>query len=268
MDGDSVDGADLASEFAHYLRDPSAFGALTVAELLADRGDRIRSSLLTSYVEHGAHLCRAPWWESGALCWVDVAPPPAEARGQLWFDPIEATASLLVPWCHWGADGVEPWGHGFYSWVSLWPVQSWQQAAAHVLTRHLPASEFGGPIGEEATQTSGHDAFAYAALFGKGLAGEGDWTFLKAGYGDEVLARVWGEAATQFGGAGTISGSVEGLRRDDLFGWDPADGDLPIAEDVDELACLGLPFRTAVGLQSGLHAGGEIVRRISYGGSA
>ncbi len=114
-------------------------------------------------------------------------------------------------------------------------MEEWQLHGGHLLRAAVP---------ERASRVTGSGALTYAELFGKSTVQCVDWQFLRADYGDEVAARVWGSPAEQFGGAGTISGTVEVVTRDESGAF--------VTVDADETERLGLALRTLVFVDDGL----------------
>lgn len=232
----------LAEAYADHLRERSSMTAEVLSDVLAGQGQTTRADLLRDYARHRDHVASAHWWEPGATCHVSLGLPLAAERGQLWFDPLEVSCTLVKPWLRNPAHPPEEYADTplFSAWISLEPVASWQLHGAHVVLPAIP------PPGE-ALFADQVDEFC--ALFSKGLVASNDWLDLKEAYGVDVVNRMWGEAKEQVGGYGATSSDVELLSYDEIMQWQ-AHGNHEPRETSTNLT--GLPFRTRASINSGL----------------
>jgi hypothetical protein len=220
---------ELGRLFAHHLRSRNSAATRELAGALSSQ-DPVRASLLQGFAESGSGIVPAGWWHEGAVCHVSLEPPEPTELQQLWFDPLEVTAAVVTT----GTGHCE--SHPEFSvWVSLQPVEEWQLHGANLVTDAVPG---------RASNVSGSWAQHYAELFGKSTVQSVDWQSLRDDYGDQLAGRVWGSAAKQFGGGGSISGFVEVVQRDETGAF--------VTVDAEENEPLGLAFRTMVFVDDGL----------------
>ncbi len=232
----------LAEAFADHLRSRNSAAAERLAHRLAEAGEPRRAELLRDFARKGDHVVSADWWQPGARCHVSLGLPEA-IGSDLWFDPLEVSCTIVLPWLREPNTPRALYAHGleFHSWISLEPVAPWQLRGAHDVVADVP------PTGDEIT---GEQADSYCKLFSKGLVGPFEWLWLKEAYGMDVVNRMWGDADEQLGAYGSISGVVELVTYDEIVQWHAFDDYEP--RETSELVVAGLPFRTTASVQLGL----------------
>lgn len=242
---------DAAHAFAAHLRDPGTLTARVLADRLDTLGDRLLAKLLRGFADRGRHQVPAEWWPTGSLCRLDLQAPTHGADvGDLWFDPLEVTVSLVVPWLP-QPDDPPAEAPTVTSWVALAPVTAWQLLGAGLVD---------SGIGSATTGLTGEQACAYADLFAKTPAGSMTWLLLKRAYGMGAVRQLWGaDIPVQFGSGGTISGSLEHLTVEEIEGWELAESRQ--VREISAFAEAGFGFRTWVPGWGGLWEGeGSITR--------
>ena len=211
--------------FAEHLTSRNGAAAAILATCLADLGELRRAAALQRFTADGPSTVQAEWWSPGTQCHVSLAPPGGFAPGDLWFDVLEVTWSIAVPWPE----------AGDTSWVAIEPTSAWHVRGTHRIDPGVPATP---------ERISGEEAGRYCGLFGKGYADALDWLLVRSAFGGDLLSRLWGGQPRQFGGlSGRVSGTIESLTLADVLGWQP--GEIPEPDLISELDNAGLPFRTA-----------------------
>ena len=187
-----MDETGLPAAYAHHLRQRSSAGAEALADRLTDAGQTTRADLLRAFARQGDHMVSADWWEPGATCHVCLGLPEATSWGELWFDPLEVSCTIVLPWLRGPDSSPRLYANlpTFHSWISLEPVAPWQLRGAHDVVADVP------PTGDEIT---GEQADSYCKLFSKGLVGPFEWLWLKEAYGMDVVDRMWGDAGRAAG---------------------------------------------------------------------
>ncbi len=241
----------LAAAFAAYLRDRSTTPALAAA--LAEAGLPGHAGLLgrSGTVDGGLF---GPQW-TGRSCHLGPAPAAGAAPGDLWFDPAELTAMVLIPrpkavydsWPEAIRERMTP----TVSWLAITPTEAWQVLGwAQVVGTSLDLADGRSP----AAGLSGWQADQYATFFGKALANRHDWaavaetdladTLWPPDNGPELMGYIGeGEVLTLNRALAVVPDTDDEDEGDD----DEDDGFLDDAEPLT-----GVAFRTHVSSQQGL----------------
>ncbi len=221
-----------------------------LAQRLDDAGEVMLAQLLRAYSAAGDHAVAADWWAPGAKCWVGMCPPMPSVKGQLWFDPLEVSCALLIPWPVDPAFSPEEQARvpAFHHWLSLRPVSDWQMAGASAVTAELP---------DGLGAVSGEMAHRYAVLFGKHVAQLLDWQFVAEGNPIDLVTRLWGSHPTEMGESSAWEGEVEIFGLDEVLACD-REMEPGRASDMHPLA---LPFRLLTSIQFGLYDSDQTLQR-------
>lgn len=244
----------MATAFAAYLIEPGHYRVLVRA--LDSAGLDGQGALLRAYWADGADsadgtLLGSVW--AGRQCALGLTPPADAAGGDLWFDPVEVSVMVLVPW---PAEQYAAWPMHvrqrmtrYVSWLSIdrtsaWQVRGWADATGGT---GVPA-ELGntGP----ALGLSGQTADSYARYFGKTFATYFAWRAVAAM--GSLGERLWPDNTPELTGYGN-EGEVTVHRRDQALSPeddDEADDDDGIFGDWPPLP--GVAFRTQISNQLGL----------------
>lgn len=238
--------------FADHLREPSPEAAEVLAHRLTELGLSRRASLLQQFASSGSHVSDANWWAPGARCHVSLALPGAAVLGDLWFDPLEVSLALAVPWVRDADVSTNVYDNvpSLLGWASVSPVAAWQLRGARGVAPHVP---------DRLSVMTGEQACAYCALFSKVLLGSSTWMFLRESYGSDTVRRLWSDSELELGNYGRISGIVEYFSLPELLSW-RSGSDFDV-RGVSELEVVGLPFRSETVTQLGLWVGDDALPR-------
>lgn len=232
--------------FASHLRLRAMAQTRRFAAALADIDDLRRAEALRGFVDRGEHTVPAPWWSPGARCFVGLHLPVDYARGDLWFDPVEASFFLALPWMRAPREpGVvypDRPQRKWFGWLAIEPVAQWQMRGASSLDLAIPQTHSGATAA---------GASHFSTLVGKSVCGSVFWNMLRRGYDDAMLRRLWSSEA-EYGRGGPSTADFVVLRRAQIEGWDVNSPGVP--EDVSGEERLGLHYRTAVANDVGLLA--------------
>ncbi len=201
--------AGAAGCFAEHLRAPGRASAQRLSEALDDLGDCLEADLLRRFATGGEHCVAAEWWAPGAVCHLSLNLPTPIETGQLWFDPLEVSCALLVPWPYTRA-AEQAQRPPFESWMNVRPVATWQLRGAHQVNPTLPT---------ELHDVSGEQAGDYCELFGKTPPLDFTWLLLREAHGMGTLTRLWGSSIFEYGREAATSGLVELYSLEDLGQW-------------------------------------------------
>jgi hypothetical protein len=250
----------VAAAFADYLSGADRYGGGLIGALDA-AGLAGQAALLHAFHVDGAVSADAtplgPAW-TGQRCAIGLTPPAEAEGGDLWFDPVEVTAMILVPWpdhrySTWPAQ-VQQRMTRFSGWLAItrafaWQVRGWASATGHAgIPPELPDAA-------PATGLSGLTVDAYAGYFGKLFSTRFAWRAVaEMGALGELL---WPDTTLEFTGFGNEE-EVEVHRRDQALIPDYDDDDDDFFEEQDD--CVrddwkplpGVAFRTRVESQLGL----------------
>jgi hypothetical protein len=229
----------LSDHFAAWLDDPAAWGPL--ANELA-RDEPLDAALLRAYGERGPHATTVGD-EGGRWAGrrVHLGPlPPSPSLGELWFDPCEAAAMLVVPDVPeestrtWAPSARADW-RPERSWIALRPVAKWQFAGflrcakiekrpyrGRLLVRPLDEKRLlSGDEREPVTSACLAEAALYWTWFGKRGALQDDWEAARRLLDDDAYRALWGAPGREWAG---------GLAEEDAFA-----AITPDAVDIDYL---------------------------------
>lgn len=233
----------LAGAFAEHLRRRSDHTALLLCEALQRNDLSRRATVLRGFVDDGPHTVAADWWEPGMHCRVGMLPPPVDemVSGELWFDPLDVTWSIAIPWPR--TPGIDPDMDrdlpSFLCWFPLDRVTYWQLAGAQQVSADIPATM---------ADVSAINAWRYCTLFGKALTGHSTWGMLTRICGKDTALRLFGDSPGEVSPGGN-SGEAVMLYRDDIL--NSADPDAPYPQTTSEDSADGLSFRADLDLQFG-----------------
>jgi hypothetical protein len=249
--------------------------ASTLAGLLREHGYLLDAHLLEQWAagtsETTVDVDGLVW--SGRTARLGRQLPAQRAPGELWFDPLEVTTSILLPREFeegYPAEVMERLTP-YVGWLALRPTAVWQLAGmlevAPLKRRDvfydIPKPAFdaervlAAPEDTPARALVADEAVLYAAWFGKSVATAEYWEAAVATLSAEELASLWGANEREWanfineGVRATISRESVGLDLWDAYEADP-DSDMFHA-DFATPADVG--FRTAVSTQDGLHTG-------------
>jgi hypothetical protein len=249
--------------------------AAALAVLLRDHGYLLDAHLLERWAggasETTVDVDGLVW--SGRTARLGPRLPTQYAAGELWFDPLEVTTSLLLPreFEEDYSDEIKERLTPYVGWLALRPTAVWQVAgmlAVAPLKRRVVHYDLPSPpFDAERLLTAAEDTPAravmadeaglYAAWFGKSVATAEYWQAAVATLSPEELAALWGANEREWadflneGVRATVSRETVGVDLWDAYDEDP-DGDLFFG-DFATPADVG--FRTAVSTQTGLRTG-------------
>lgn len=235
----------VAAAFTELLRRPSDQTALSMSESLHQNGDSRRAEFLAAFVSDGPHTRTSDWWAPRTECRVSILPPSLDdmTTGHLWFDPLELTWSIAVPWPREPGEQPGDFPHlpPFLCWFPLDRVTDWQLAGAHQIAPDIPATM---------ARVSAVRAWRYCALFGKLLTNHADWSAVGRIFGENTTRRLWGDSPGEVGLGGPNDGDAHLMYLQDVLNaGDYATPDPQVTSDDAED---GLCFRAVVNLQAGL----------------
>ncbi|WP_131747178.1 hypothetical protein [Frankia sp. Cppng1_Ct_nod] len=252
----------LDVEFAEHLRRWGEAGSASpgLVHGLSRNGELAEAELLRLYLDAGERwvtTSRTSGIWQGRRCWLGARPPDEAHGGDLWFDVVEVTVSVLVPrpdaeLADFSADEWEVMT-SCVGWLAARPVRRWQflgfaSVAGLDLGREIGSSAY-------AMGVYGHWADRYAVYFGKGLPGWDSWWGAACAFDDDILDAMWPQDIPEIGfrvqeDAVAILGRARALR----MNQDPG-GSFPMGERfaiTDDFWLPGMRFRTEVSTQLGI----------------
>jgi hypothetical protein len=257
----------------------------TLCDELAANAFHVEAQLLRQYLEGNRPGARidvpgSPW--NGLRAHLAPLPPTEAEAGDVWFDPCEIAAMILLPRVPLDADDViapdaaarvTPW----VSWMALRPVAGWQYRsflrAAPITPRETqvePPFAFldaqrilHGGESEPVTRLTCGEAALYAAWFGKSLARLEDWQAAAAFLPGNAMHALWGPLPREWAGACSFDESLRIAATRENYRLDPRDEADSDVEPVGALRLLfdewaqhdGLGFRCHVSTQTGVLSG-------------
>ena len=246
--------------------------ASTLAALLRHHGYLLDAQLLDHWAagssETTVDVDGLVW--SGRTARLGPQLPTQRAAGDLWFDPLEVTTSILLPrefeeeYSAEIRERLTP----YVGWLALRATAVWQLSGMlevaplkrRVVQYDLPTPTFdaervlAAPEDTPARAVMADEAGLYAAWFGKSIARAEYWQAAVATLSVEELAALWGPNEREWadfineGVHATVSRETVGVDLWDAYDENP-DGELFFG-DFATPADVG--FRTAVSTQTGL----------------
>lgn len=205
---------DLTDAYVRYLQDQADL--LTQTNLLAaleGANASIEAELLRRFLQKGPGWTDALASDSilaGRRVYLGPRLPPERQAGDIWFDPLELVAMLLLP-----AAGPEPGERyapealarmqPFEGWMALRPVANWQYAAflgmAKISTRQVQLAPpfrlldmvriLHGKPTDPVTNLTCPEAMLFASWMGKGLSDQSAWQAAARLLPSDGFDRLW-----------------------------------------------------------------------------
>lgn len=268
----------LTEKYIEYLsRRADQATVRRMAEALAASGYGIEAALLHHLAAHGpgsTRLARPDSPFDGLPVHLGESLPAQADVGDLWFDPCELTAMILVPRIPDEDEDAAPGSPEPYAWLALRSVAQWQCAAFLQLASRKsrtvqvappfallePARLLSGPEDAPVTRLTCGEAIMCARWFGKGVPSQLIFQWAAKSVPPPAFAQLLSEPAGEWAGySGFDEGLCEVVTRQNLW-LDPqeeAEQEQAVAPERRMLygewaRPAAVSFRTAVLCQLGL----------------